>query len=606
MALLMLPMLLGCFGSGRDENGAAQPEETSRGSPLGEVASPADEGAQVWFRDVTKESGVDFEHVSGIAEDKPFPAANGSGVGLLDFDGDGLMDLYFATGTSFPLDADVPRPSNRIYRNLGNWRFVDVTSRTGAGHEAFSAGVAAADYNNDGFTDLYVTCFGRNVLYSNQGDGTFRKAEAAAAQDDRWATSAAFLDADGDGVLDLYVCNYAKWDYASNAYCGDRVRNVRLFCSPNSVEAEADVFLRGNGDGTFVDANASIQTKGQSGRGQGVIAADLNADGWIDLYVGNDLHPNFLFTNNGDGSFSDMTELSGAGYDNKGDMQAGMGVEVEDVDDDGYPELFVTNFRAEQNTLYQNNGKAMFADASSRFGLSAASLPYVGWGTAFGDFDLDGEPDLAVTNGHVDDNRHLLGQDAPYAVPPLLWRHDGARFALISAPAGNYFAKKHVGRGLASGDLDNDGDEDLVITHQDARPALLMNEAPSSDSHLRAISVRLVGVRSNRNAIGASLTLNCSAGADAKRLPLTEGEGTRVSRTKTQQIKGGGSYLSARDLRQVFAVLPDETEISLDVRWPNREETTVSGLAPGGHYLIIEAPAPHGEPTVFEIGDHHE
>lgn len=570
--------------------------ERSPPRPVGPVIGAGKSGPptvatqpRAWFQDQSVSSGVDFKHVSGNSKEKPFPAANGSGVGLVDFDRDGLLDLYFATGTPFPLDAQVERPTNRFYRNLGGWRFEEVTAAAGLGHDGYSAGIAAADYNNDGFTDLYVTCYGANVLYRNQGDGTFQEVSREAnADDNRWATSGAFLDVDADGALELYVCNYGTWDFESRIFCGDRAKNVRIFCSPTSVKAVGDLLLNNLGDGTFADGTAAVAPDGTAGRGQGVIAADLNGDGWIDIYVGNDLHANFLFVNQGDGTYRDMTELSGAGYDDVGSMQAGMGVDVEDIDGDHRPELFVTNFKEEQNTLYRNNGDAMFADSSSRYGLSAPSWPYVGWGTAFADFDLDGKSDLVVTNGHVDDNRHLLGQEVPYAVPPLLWRHRGTRFELIKHPADNYFSGAHVGRGLACGDLDNDNDEDVVVAHQDARPAILSNEAPTAAMNQSAISIQLVGVRSNRDAIGSAVSLRAA------------------DRSKSQQIKGGGSYLSTRDPRQLFAILPGETEIELAIRWPNRDESTIHGLAPGGRYIIVEAAESEAQPLVYEVGAQNE
>ncbi|MBP89156.1 MAG: RNA-binding protein [Planctomycetaceae bacterium] len=582
---LALCVSVAAFAFGcRDAKNPPGKEQTPGAVAQSEI--PPQDHSPAWFREVTDASGVQFRHFSGVGDDKPFPAANGSGVGALDYDRDGQLDLYFATGTSIPLEAAVATRTDRFYRNDGNWKFSDVTTLANLGRAGFSAGIAAADYNNDGFTDLYVTRFGSNMLYCNQGDGTFEEVSIVSGADhDGWASSAAFFDSNADGALDLYVCNYAKWDYKDHVFCGDRSKGVRLFCSPTSVEAESDVLLANHQDGTFSDQTKALGLGEQAGRGQGVIAADLNADGWIDLYVANDLNANFLFTNNGDGTYRDATELSGAGYDAKGGMQAGMGVDAEDIDGDGRPELFVTNFKAEQNTLYHNADEFAFADVSAQYGLSAASLPYVGWGTAFGDFDLDGRSDLVVTNGHVDDNRHLLGQDAPYAVRPLLWRNGGRRFEVVEHAENNYFSGQHVGRGLTCVDLDNDLDEDLVISHQDARPALLENHAAS---RALAVQVQLVGVLSNRDATGATLTLQTSG------------------RSKHQQIKGGGSYLSARDLRQTFAILPGEANIQLKIRWPSREETTIEGLVPGGRFIIIEGDAPGQAPIVHKVGEKNE
>jgi prepilin-type processing-associated H-X9-DG protein len=296
-------------------------------------------------------SGIRFRHVSGNAKDKPFPAANGSGVGALDYDLDGRYDLYFATGTAFPLDRQRRDPINRMYRNLGEWRFDDVTGETGLGHNGFSSGIAVGDFDADGFPDVYVTCYGRNQFYRNCGDGTFENVGTNADGGD-FSTSAAFFDYDGDGLLDLYVCNYGKWSYEQNRFCGDRTRGVRIFCSPKSLEPERDVLLRNQGDGTFHDATAEAGLDKQVGRGQGVLAADVNGDGHVDLYLGNDIHPNFLYLNQGNGRFRDASEASGTAYDGDGRMQAGMGVAGTDVDRDGRWDLFVTNFEGEHHTLF--------------------------------------------------------------------------------------------------------------------------------------------------------------------------------------------------------------------------------------------------------------
>ena len=521
-----------------------------------------------WFVTMTQDSGVDFLHNSGTTPEKPFPAANGSGGGALDFDLDGRYDLYFATGTPFPLDPKQTRHINRLYRNFGDWHFADVTKLAGLGHNGFSAGIAVGDYDNDGFPDVYVSCYGPNVLFHNLGDGTFERADAGVA-DERWGTSAAFFDYDDDGLLDLYVCNYAKWTLETNQFCGDRSKKVRLYCSPQTVDPEGDVLYRNRGDGTFEDATEAAGVGQRLGRAQGVVAADFNDDGRVDLYVGNDLHANSLFLNRADGTFRDASELSGAGYDHMGNVQAGMGVDVADTNHDGRFELFVTNFQGEHNSLYLNDGGDVFQEASHRVGLATDSLPWVGWGTAFADFDLDGWPDLIVTNGHVDDNRHLLGQDAVYAQPPLLWRNVRGRFQLAERQGGDYFVQRHVGRGLLIVDLDNDGGQDVVITHQDARPALLRN-ARAAQPPARSVTLRLIGTRGNRDAVGSLLK-------------LTAGE-----RTVVQQVKGGGSYLSASDLRQVFAVQPTESPASIEIRWPNRHSSHLDGLEPGRSYLVIE------------------
>jgi hypothetical protein len=579
--------------SGRAETVGRASVASAPGMPpslVGRLATLAPATAFVdlgWFTEMTAASGIDFRHHSGTNAEKPFPAANGSGVAALDYDLDGRCDLYFATGTPFPIDPTRRAPINRCFRNRGHWRFDDVTLACGLGHNGYSAGLAVGDYDADGFPDVFVACFGANCLYHNQGDGSFQRVEQMArVADERWATSAAFLDFDDDGLLDLYVCNYAEWTWESRRFCGDRVRNVRIYCSPSTVEPAADILYRNRGDGTFGDATAESGVDVRSGRAQGVVAADVNDDGLIDLYVGNDLNPNSLFLNRG-GRFEDASEASGAAYDRLGRSQAGMGVEAADVNGDGRLDLFVTNFESENNTLYENLGGELFQDTTQRYALADESLPWIGWGTAFADFDLDGWLDLVVTNGHVDDNRHLLGQQSPYAEPPLAYRNVHGRFEFLGATAGPYFAASHVGRGLATADLDGDGDQDLVIVHQDDRPALLHNNRLSSDASSHpCVVVQLIGTRANRDAVGAKVTL--SAGGQ----------------TATQFIKGGGSYLSTHERRLAFATGLGAEAPTLEIRWPGGALSTVS-VESGRRYVIIE-PTPPATPSVSSQGISYE
>lgn len=569
-------------GSNRPELGVENGELSHAGKAANRDA-PRSQGP-FDFRPALEGSGIDFRHESGTSTEKPLPAFNGSGVAALDFDLDGNYDLYFLTGTPFPVDQTRARPVNRIYRNLGDWKFEDVTRNSGLGHNGYSAGVAVGDYDADGFPDVYVACYGANRLYHNQGDGTFLDVtESAGCDDQQWATSVAFLDADADGLLDLYVCNYAKWSLKTNRFCGDRARNVRTYCHPNMVAPAQDVYYHNEGDGTFRDASDEVGLESLAARAQGVVAADFNDDGFIDLYLGNDQNPNTLLLNDRHGKFLDASETSGLAYDHSGRVQGGMGVDAADANRDGRIDLFVTNYENEHNAYYENFDEGFFQELSDSRGLAAASLPWVGWGTAFVDFDRDGWVDLFVTNGHVDDNLHLLGLETPYAEPPLVWRNIEGRFASQGASAGSYFARHHVGRGLAVVDLDNDGDSDLVISHMDERPELLRNEciAPP-DSKRSWIRLQLVGTRSNRDAVGSTLTLQS------------------VAPMRVQQIKGGGSYLSAHDLRQILAVDATVGEYRVEIRWPSQIRSLVTDLEPGNSYFVIEPTNPSDPPRVVK------
>jgi enediyne biosynthesis protein E4 len=522
-------------------------------------------------------TGVDFRNDTGNSAERPFPAVNGNGIGVLDYDLDGNIDLYFATGNPFPRGESTPTGNrNQLYRNLGEWTHSNVSGKTGADHLGYTAGVAVGDFDSDGFPDIYLTCVGPNVLFHNRGDGTFESVgETAGINDARWGTSAAFLDYDGDGLLDIYSCNYAQWSPETNPFCGNRSRGVRIFCNPEAVAAERHLLFHNQADGTFVDSLQSAGLDGRPGRGQGVVAADVNCDGLIDLYVSNDLQPNFLFVNEGGGRFRDLTDESGAAYDQSGRSQAGMGVDAADLDGDGLPELFVTNFEQDYNTLYQNGGNLLFQDISDVAGLAAASRPWVGWGTVLADFDGDGLRDVIVTNGHTDTNLAAMDRDAPFEQPPLVWRNRGKRFELV-ADAGRYFAGRYSGRALSIADLDNDGDFDVVIGHQDANPALLRNdrkETVAAPIARPAVMIRLIGRDANRDAVGSLVTI------------------TSGSLTTYHQICGGRSYLSSHDLRIVAPC--DGTELAkLEIRWPTGRRSEVGGLAAGSCHAIIEPAEP--------------
>jgi len=556
-----------CFWPAAPKDAPSPADDSPRSSGAG-FRGAASREPFVTFTLMTDSSGIDFVHDSGTSAEKPFPAANGSGVAALDFDGDGWCDLHFASGTDFPIDLNRAQPRDQCYRNLGDWQFEDVTDQCGLGHTGYSAGLAVGDFDNDGFSDLYVNCVGQNQLFRNLGDGTFENVtEHAGVGDRRWGTSAAFLDADGDGHLDLYCCNYAVWDFENNRFCGDRERGVRIFCHPSSVPPAGDVFFLSNGDGTFRDATGESGVGARAGRAQGVVAADIDGDRRTDLYVGNDLNPNSLFVNSGGGHFSDATETSGVGYDWQGRSQAGMGVAAADINGNGQLDLLVTNFEQDHNTLYLGIGDGLFEDSSDRLGVASPGLPWVGWGTAFADFDGNGWPDLIITNGHVDDNLPELGQDRPYKHPPLMLKNKHGRFSDVSNSSGEYFQSRHPGRGLAVADLDNDGDPDVVITHQNSSPAVLRNDALTCDVAPQ-LRLRLVGRVSNRDAIGATVI---------HELP---------GRSSMQQIIGGGSYLSGS---ATTLLITPASEVSVRVRWPSGESTQVNELFDDRLNVVVES-----------------
>jgi hypothetical protein len=538
-------------------------------SPVEAVLSEQTVSSPFRFAEIAKEAGIDFVHVSGMTPEKHFPTANGSGVALFDYDNDGLLDVYFATATLLPLGTAEKGP-NRLYRNLGGNRFLDVTEASGLGFRGFCHGVVVGDVDNDGDQDVFLCNYGPNALFLNNGDGTFRDVSKSAGVDrPNWSSGGAFLDYDNDGDLDLYVANYGAWSYPEDdLFCGDRARKIRLYCSPRSIRTVKHILYRNNGDGTFTDVTDPAGVGRADGHGFGVVTADLNGDGRIDIYVANDMNPNFLFLNKGDGTFEDATESSGAAFNAKGQAMSGMGVDAEDVNGDGLPDLLVTNFSNEYNSLYKNLGEGHFMDVTPFFGLAADTMPFVGWGTALVDLNNDGWPDNFVTNGNVDDNRRALGQPYGYEEPPLLFLNQrGARFRLSTRDAGPYFDAKHVGRGAAFGDLDNDGDTDIVVNHKDGPPALLRNDTATGNHWIR---LELRGIRSNRDAVGARVEVRAGG------------------RTIYRQRKGGVSMESANDPRLLIGIGEAEEAESLTVHWPSGTVSRHEHLAAGRSYPIVE------------------
>jgi hypothetical protein len=490
---------------------------------------------------------------------------------MLDYDGDGRLDLYFATTRNFPLDAPTTSQGNKLYRNRGDGTFEDVTQRAGVAFHGFCHGVTVGDVDNNGFPDLYLTNYGSNVLFLNKGDGTFRRAENFGAECRSWTMSGAFLDYDGDGWLDLYVSSYGHWAFDEpHPFCGNESKGVRIYCPPTMIAPERHFLFHNRGDGSFEDVTERAGVLRRDGRGMGVVAADVNRDGRIDLYVANDMCPHFLFLNKGDGTFEDITDRSGAAVTESGHYQGGMGVDVEDVSGDLYPELFVTNFEGEYNTIHQTFDGRIFEDVSAWAGIVRDSLPDVGWGCALADLDNDGWADMFVVNGHVDDNLAKLGRSGTHAQRAKVWRNSGrGKFRLVGDP-GPFFAEGHACRGAAFGDLDNDGDMDVVINRLDAAPAVLLNE--SDGGHW--LRLELVGTRSNRSAIGTAVAVHV---------------GGRVIH---RQAKGGGSFASANDPRLLIGVGKADRVDRLEIVWPSGRRSTIDNPAIRRTHRIVEPQEP--------------
>ena len=547
----------------------------------------AQEPSPFRFTEITKDSGIDFVHVSGMDEKRYFPTANGSGVAMFDADGDDLLDLYFLTNCPLPVDK-AKAPSNRFYKNLGGGKFKEMTKESGLGYRGFTHGAIAGDIDRDGDTDLFLATFEDNRLYRNNGKGVFEDiTEKAGLKPGKYFSSGgAMLDYDNDGDLDIYVSNYGTWDMKTDdTFCGDLENNLRYYCSPRSIRTVPHLLYRNNGDGTFTEVAKTAGVARDDGHGFGVVTGDFNGDGKVDIYVANDMNPNFLFLNKGDGTFEDATEFSGAAFDVKGQAQSGMGVDAEDFDGDGRVDLFVTNFANEYNTLYQNMNNNGFYDITTFVGLAADSMPMVGWGCALADFDNDSWPDCFVSNGHVDNNR----ANVPYEQLPLIWanvpvsgrefvvKNSGAgaaerrkrKFRIATRDVGPYFDQGHVGRGVAYGDLDNDGDLDLIINHKDAPAAILRNDTPAGKNHW--IRLNLKGGKSNPDAINTRVEIQLEP-----------------DRILSRQVKSGGSMLSVNDRRLLIGLGEKAPLVKARIFWPSGIISDHAGLDVNKTHVIQE------------------
>ena len=564
--------LPGCGrGMTTEDSSRVEPETVVKAThPAGEQTPAGGEPGPFRFVDILTGSGVGFVHVSGTTPQKLFPTANGSGVAVFDYDGDGKLDLYFGTGNVLPLAAN-PASSNRLYKNLGGGKFRDDTEHSGLGFRGYCHGITVGDIDNDGDPDVFLSNYGGDALYVNNGDGTFSEVGHAAGilQPGTWSSSAAFLDHDGDGDLDLYVSRYGDWEYPrDDRFCGDAGRKIRRYCPPAALRSVQHTLFRNNGDRTFTDVTDKAGLSRTDGHGFAAVAADLNGDGKTDLYVANDRDPHFLYLNNGDGTFRDISEESGAAFDVSGRAQAGMGVDAEDVDGDGQPELFVTNFANEYNTLYRNLGHETFLDATANLGLAVDSLPWIGWGCILADLDNDGWPDCVVANADIDDNVESHGKPVSDLQPPLLHRNlSGERFRLANRGAGAYFESRHLGHGLAIGDFDDDGDVDLVISHKDGAPAILRNDTPTRNHWIRFL---LVGTCSTRDAVGAKVEVQAG--------------GRVIHRLK----KSGHSLMSSHDPRILVGLGMAESVERVLVRWPSGAISMLERPALDRTHQVIE------------------
>lgn len=549
--------------------------------------APLPAGVRLDFADVTREAGIDFRHFDGRTPMQYVMDQTGSGLAWLDYDRDGLADLFLVQGMAFLPPFPDPPPTSKLYRNLGNGRFADVTAGAGLGHVGCGQGVAVGDIDNDGFPDVFVTCYGKpNALYRNVPDGTggrrFEDRTAAAglaghpdrAGHENYSTSAAFLDYDNDGRLDLFVCSYVRVNKGLADYpvCRDRKGRPDA-CAPDAFEPTRCVLYHNDGNGAFSDATRAAGVDVPRAKALGVVALDLDDDGRIDLFVANDGMPNFFFRNLGTGRFEEVALRNGCALNGAGNTQAYMGVDADDLDGDGRPDLYSTAFARETNTLFRNLGGARFLDRTVGSGLGPPTFHRLGFGTCFFDADRDGSLDVVVVNGHVSANVDEDGDPAnTFRQPAQLFLNNGSgHFREVSGRAGAYFRERHVGRGVAVADFDNDGRPDLAISNSGGGAVVLRNRTESPHHWLR---LELRGTASNRDAVGAKVTVRLPGG-----------------RALVRHVKGGGSYCSANDPRLLIGLGAAATVPAVEVRWPSGTVQTVGPLDADRAYTVVEGEA---------------
>ncbi len=542
------------------------------GAPFWPTVRGASNGSpSILFEEVPPAtSGIVWRHTSGRSWDAYLPETTGAGCAFLDYDNDGWMDIYLVNSGRCDFFDPHPPLRNALYRNNRDGTFTDITEKAGVAAGGYGMGAAVGDYNGDGFPDLYVSQYGRSILYRNNGDGTFTDVtEKAGVAAPGWASSAVWFDYDNDGKLDLFVCRFVDFDKSKNKFCGDKQTGQNYYCVPIVYNPMPSWLFHNNGDGTFTDVSKETGISQSLGKAWGVVATDINNDGWMDLFVANDTVADFLFLNQ-NGKFEDIGLMADVAFSQEGLPRSSMGVDSVDYDQDGWQDLFVTNVDQQMYSLYRNNHDLTFDDMAVPLGIGRITRLMSGWGIKFFDYDNDGNVDLFLANGHPDDQIEKFSPNVTYEEPFILLHNNGHGFDDVSSGAGPAFAKRFASRGMAIGDFNNDGAVDVLVNVNNGAPVLLKNVAAHGNHWL---GVRLIGKTCNPDAIGARITWQAG---DLKR-----------SRFKT----GGGSYLSSHDPREVLGLGEHAKIDKLEIRWPRPSERVdvFTDLAVDRYVTVVES-----------------
>ncbi|MCU1315545.1 MAG: ASPIC/UnbV [Candidatus Acidoferrum typicum] len=529
------------------------------------------ETSTVQFRDVTRQAGIHFVHNNGAFGKKFLPETMGPGVAFIDYDNDGWPDIFLVNGMDWPGHV-LKHSTPKLYHNNHDGTFTEVTHKAGLDVEVFGMGVAVGDYDNDGYDDLFVTAYGQNHLFHNNGNGTFSDVtqKAGLLGPKEFSTSAAWIDYDKDGHLDLVVSNYVQWTPETDLYCTLDGKS-KSYCTPESYKGTSVRLWHNRGNGTFEDVTQKAGLGDPTSKTLGIAVLDYDNDGWPDLLFSNDTQPNKLYRNNGNGTFAEKAVVAGIAFSEDGVARAGMGVDAADYDHSGFPSLLITNFANQMLSLYHNEGKGLFVDEAPRSEIGRASLLTLGFGCFFFDYDLDGWPDVLVANGHIDADIQRVQANVKYAMPPHLFRNIGkGKFEEVTKSLGQSFATPRVGRGAAYADFNNDGRLDLLLSSNGGPVYLFRNEAQGSAAWNKSLRIKLTGTKSNRDGIGTTVRL------------------TSGGETQTQMLRSGSSYLSASELVLTFGLAHNDKAETIEIRWPSGQIDRLSNVNAGQTATVTE------------------